>query len=165
VPLAGRVGSAPISFPPAHRATKERDAGMGTTRAIRIQKSQRKVRASAQNRFKTPCPFCGYHIPYGKLAECTKRPSECPLVSKPLKRKSPRKLVPGLNRANDATCAKPRKHPWWVGAQGSFHQIREDLRAANPKLKGNALSTLTNEIFHGQKDKRAVIISLHNERI
>jgi hypothetical protein len=74
------------------------------------------------------------------------------------KHEHPRKPVPVLKRAKDAARAKVRK--LCAGEQGSFSHIRKALRAADSTLKGNALSTLTNEIFYGEKRLRAVITSL-----
>jgi len=63
-----------------------------------------------------------------------------------------------MKRAKDAAKAKAGKIR--VGEQGSFHQIRAALRAAKPSLKARALSALTGEIFYGEKELHAVILSL-----
>jgi hypothetical protein len=51
-----------------------------------------------------------------------------------------------------------------IGGQGSFSKICKDLRAANPSLKGDALSQLVNDIFGGKKDLQAEISRLQRAK-
>jgi hypothetical protein len=55
--------------------------------------------------------------------------------------------VPIVNAKGTKTGAKIP-----IGKQGSYKQIRDHLRTANPELKGNALSKKVNEIFFGEAD-------------
>jgi len=64
---------------------------------------------------------------------------------------------PVVKRGKAATSAKARKLR--AGEQGSFGEIRAALRAAKPTLNGRALSALTGQIFYGEKQLHAVILS------
>jgi hypothetical protein len=60
--------------------------------------------------------------------------------------------LPKGKRVHSALKTEVRKHQWWVGVQGSFKEIKAALQAADPSLKGNALTKKANAIFFGEMD-------------